>query len=39
MMVNISPSIYDIEATRQTLLFAEQTGRIKSKDGVIPGLI
>lgn len=39
MIVNISPSIYDIQATRETLLFAEQTGRIKSQDGVIPGLI
>ena len=39
MVVNISPSVYDLEATRQSLLFAEMTGRIKSQDGVIPGLI
>jgi hypothetical protein len=29
MMVNISPSKFDIEATKETLKFAELTGRIK----------
>jgi len=30
VFVNISPSIYDMEATMDTMRFAEQTGRIKT---------
>jgi Kinesin motor domain len=33
MLINISPSEYDIEATLDSLKFAEETGRIKNKQG------
>ena len=36
LVVNISPSVYDIEATRLSLEFALQTGRIKNHVGVLP---
>jgi hypothetical protein len=36
IVVNISPSVYDIEATRSSLEFALQTGRIKNHVGVLP---
>jgi hypothetical protein len=35
LIVTISPSKYDVEATMSTLEFAEQTGRIKNRDGVL----
>jgi hypothetical protein len=35
MFVCIGPSIMDIEATRDTLRFAQSTGKIKSQDGYI----
>jgi hypothetical protein len=35
LIVNISPSKYDIEATKETLEFAEMTGKIKRREGLI----
>ena len=35
VLVNISPSIYDMEATMDTLRFAEKTGRVKTQSGLI----
>lgn len=35
MIVNISPSIYDLTQTRSTLDFAKQTGKIENKAGVL----
>lgn len=35
VLVNISPSIYDMEATMDSLRFAEYTGRIKTKSGLM----
>jgi len=36
LIVCISPSLFDIEATKSTLLFAENTGRIKNHIGKLP---
>lgn len=33
MIVNISPSIFDLKQTRDTLEFATQTGKIKNQAG------
>lgn len=38
MYICLSPSVADIEATRDTLRFAKSTGKIKSKPGLIPVL-
>ena len=35
-LMNISPSVYDSEATRDTLNFAEHTGKITGKEGELP---
>lgn len=35
VLVNISPSIYDMEATMETLRFALYTGRIKCQQGLM----
>lgn len=35
VLVNISPSIYDVEATMETLRFAEYTGRIQTLSGLM----
>ena len=35
MFVNIAPSMYDIEATFDSLRFAESTGRIKNQRGTL----